>query len=109
MINFKEDLKKDLNVFFNIKEFAQEHEIDGKTVIIVVNDDVLKGFNTTSQYNDYTEGVFLASKTIYVKKEDFNKKPIKGQRLRLDNKYYYVELVKELGEIYEITLVANES
>lgn len=108
MMNLKESFKKDINVFFNTMEFAEVHEIDGKEMAIIINDDIQKGFSSASQY-DYAEGVYVSTKTIYAKKEDFKKPLIKGKRIKLDDNYYYVELVKEIGEILKIVLVANES
>lgn len=109
-MNFKEALEKDLSsVFFNANEFAEEHELDGETLDLVVEDtslEELKGFSRDQL--DASQDVFKIFKTIFVKSSDFYV-PKVDSILNLDGEEYYVEEAAEDMGIIRILVSANES
>lgn len=108
-MNFKEALEKDLSsVFFNANEFAEEHELDGKTLGLVVEDtslEELKGYGKDQL--SAAQEVFSHFKTIFVRSSDFYV-PKVGSVLDLDGNEYYVEESSEDMGIIKIVLSANE-
>lgn len=109
-MNFKDTLEKDLsNVFFNIEEMSDEHELDGETLNLVVDEsnlESMKGYGKDQL--SASQEVFLHFKTIFVKSSDFYV-PKVGSNLNLDNKEYYVEESGEEMGIIRIVISANES
>lgn len=109
-MNFKDALEKDLSsVFFNANEFAEEHELDGETLDLVVEDtslEELKGFSRDQL--DASQEVFKVFKTIFVKSSDFYV-PKVDSILTLDGEEFYVEEAAEDMGIIRILVSANES
>lgn len=103
---FKDFMMKDLDVFFNDMEFAEEHELDGEVLLcVIVNSDTRD--SGTGQSNA-TQEVFEYKKTVYVKKEDFFI-PRVGSVLTLDGDEFYVEGTDNQQGVLRIVLSANES
>ncbi|MEY9975738.1 hypothetical protein [Lysinibacillus sp. RC79] len=109
-MNFKEALEKDLSsVFFNANEFAEEHELEGKALGLVVEDsslEELKGYGKDQL--SAAQEVFSHFKTIFVRSSDFYV-PKVGSILVLDGNEYYVEESAEDMGIIRIVISANES
>lgn len=94
MSAFKDAVAKDIkSVFINSDEFADEHELNGKKIVCVVDKDILSTAKDTIAQP--LEGVFLNAITIYVVKEDLDRKPVEGELLYLDKKRYFVRNVSE--------------
>lgn len=111
MTSFKEFAESDLDsVFFNEDEFADEHELDGEklSLVIVENnfDSVSQGFSR-NQLNA-TQEVFQQLKTIYVKSKDYYV-PKVDSTITLDGFEYYVEEAREEQGIIRIVVSSNES
>ncbi|MEC1744124.1 hypothetical protein [Schinkia azotoformans] len=106
-MNFKEQIKNDVDVFLNFNEFAEPRIIDGREINVIIDEDVLKtkSRNKSEQY----DGVYLEEILIYVKAVDFDECPVYGQRMKVDRKFYYVNNCTESAGMLEITLGANES
>lgn len=107
-MKFKDQLKKDLDVFINPDEFADLHELDGKPTLVVVDADSFKEFSSTVEMENAMQGIFQSALTIYVKTSDY-KKPDVGYRLKLDDDYYSVIGVSESAGLLKIDLVSYES
>ncbi|MFJ8100416.1 hypothetical protein [Lysinibacillus sp. NPDC096212] len=109
-MNFKEALEKDLSsVFFNANEFAEEHELEGETLDLVVEDtslEELKGYGKDQL--SAAQEVFSHFKTIFVRSSDFYV-PKVGSILVLNGNEYYVEESAEDMGIIRILISANES
>ncbi len=109
-MNFKEAIEKDLSsVFFNANEFAEEHELEGETLGLVVEDtslEELKGYGKDQL--SASQEVFSHFKTIFVRSSDFYV-PKVGSFLNLDGNEYYVEESAEDMGIIRIVISANES
>jgi len=106
---FKDFILEDLNVFFNVDEMADEHELDGQTLDLIVVDsslEDLKGF--TREQLDAAQEVFKIFKTVYVKSSDFYVPKIDSE-LTLDGYGYYVEESYDQNGVIKIILSAHDS
>lgn len=108
-MSFKEMIANDLDVFLNELEFAEPHLLGNKEIMMVVEEETVdpkKGL--TDAHEDAAMGIFEGSVTIYLKSSDF-KKPSVGDRIKLDNKLYYVKHASESDGMLKIVLTSNES
>ena len=107
---FKDFIDEDLDVFFNLDEMAEEHELEGEIVPLIISDnqsnDKLTGFSREQNYA--TQEVFKQFKTIYVKTADFYI-PKVDSVIELDGQEYYVEEASDEKGIIRIVVSANES
>lgn len=114
MSAFKERVAADIkSVFLNALEFAEPHEIRldraaPVTVLAVVDRDVLKDRAPLTQTIEARE-VFESEVHVYVEAKDLPRRPVEGERMRLDGTLYIVATVAENMGIYEITARANLS
>ena len=112
---FKECVSDDRSaVFINFAEFGTEHVIDGKTIIVVVDD-------SEREYRGRTRGVFPGTNTaygarggifgerilFYARTEDIGDAPRIGRIMTFDGIACTVSDVQEDMGIYTITLEAN--
>lgn len=85
MSTFKDALESDLDTFINLDEFADEHELQGKTVTCVVQSPTEQEmFQHGIDYNGY-EGTHGNLAVVHVKKDDFGEVPAEGQIVTLDD------------------------
>lgn len=100
-MNFKDQLKKDMkNVFFNTGEFAEIHNVSGKDVPVIIDDDLFKEKYKTVE----TEGVVISGKVIFIQKEHLKGEPKTGRNLKIDGKDYEIMDVSLKNNMYEIDL-----
>lgn len=100
-MNFKEVLKDDLNnVFFNNDEFAEFHIVDGKNILIIIDNETLKANKIKGA------GTYLGDVLFYAQRSYFEETPVIGQRMTLDGEIYNINDIGEDNEMYEITLEA---
>lgn len=107
---FKDFIDEDLDVFFDLDEFADEHELEGETLTLVVVDNKLDD-SATGIARDHlyaSQEVYKHYKTVYVKASDFFV-PKVDSGLTLDGEEYYVEEAADEKGIIRILLSANES
>ena len=105
---FKDTLAKDVkSVFINLDEFADEHILDGKTVVCIVDKDLTTGLNDSRTSRQF-EGVFVNTLTIYLDAKDVETQPVEGQRIKLDDNWYFVRNVNIEEGIFVIIVEANE-
>ncbi|MFJ7407127.1 MULTISPECIES: hypothetical protein [unclassified Lysinibacillus] len=109
-MNFKETLEADISsVFFNDDEMADQHELDGQSMSLVVVDNSSEDLNGLGREQlDASQDVFKVYKTVYVKSSDFYIPKIDSE-LVLDGQSYYVEESGEEMGVIRIVLSANES
>lgn len=107
---FKDFLIEDLDVFFNPDEFAEEHELDGDTLLcVIVNNKSLSNRDGMLREQIYaSQEVYQEIKTVYIKASLFYIPKVESL-ITLDGKEYYVEAASENKGIIRITLTANES
>ena len=107
---FKDFIMEDLDVFFNLDEMAEEHELEGETIAMVIVDSVVnsdrKGVNNQHLYA--SQEVYKKFKTLYIKSSDFHVPEVDSE-LELDGKLYYVEDAGEEQGVIRIVISANES
>jgi len=106
MAGFKEQIEADLDVFFNTDEFAEEHEIDGVTMPVIIDNDMLK--EQQRKMMD-PSGFFLVDLVFHVKKSCFLRRPEAGNIMMFDKKPRRIADVQEDTGVYTITLAANLS
>ena len=106
MISFKSQLEKDLGVFINFDEFGSTHEVNGKSVVCIVDEDIFEERGKSKEEQSFA-GVYEKTKSIFVKMEDIEKPSIQ-ERLTLDGNFYTVSHVIETEHLYEIQITRND-
>lgn len=108
-MGFKDQVAADIaNVFINFDEFADNHVINGVSVLAVLDSDInqARAFNRLISVND---GVSLQLVSLFVKLSDFGYQPVEGEHMTVDGKGYFVsECLENIG-VLEIKLKANVS
>ena len=105
---FKEQLAKDAQaVFFNPNELGELHTIEGRQMVIVIDNDELRERQANSTNPD--DGIHDAEILFYVKREDFQQRPAVDSWLSLDGKPYRVASALEDVVSYTIALKATGS
>jgi len=103
-MNFKEQLKSDLNTFFNFNEFGDDHSIDGKVVNVIVDNETLKSRNK----KEY-DGIVQADLLYFVKEEDLLKEPRPDSVQVFDGVPYIIFDAKLDEGVYEVILQSNKN
>ena len=107
MSTFKDTVKKDVkSVFINQDEFADEHVLNGQTVVCVIDEDLTTNVSDTVANPLY--GVFVNMFKIYVSPDDLHNAPVEGEVLNVDGKICLVRKVSLEQGILVITAEANE-
>lgn len=111
-MTFKEQIAKDnRTVFMNIDEFGNIHNVNGKDMTVLIDNNELVDREKRYQYRHslYADGVYLKELLIYVHAEDFGPLPAIGRIVTFDNKTYIVsDAINEDG-IYSLCLEANKT
>lgn len=106
MSNFKDFLANDLqNTFFNKNEFAEEVNVDGRTITVIMDPELL----TEKQLKSGGEGLEKAELLFYASKSEFEYKPEISDRMDIDDRIYYVLTVSDEKDMYVITLERFQS
>lgn len=107
-MTFKELIAEDAKkVFLNFDEFGEMHLVDGKEMLVIVdnNEHIERQKRSVSR----VEGLHIKELLFYVHKDDFGLLPAVGRICRFDKKDYIVaDAINEDG-VYSITLEANKS
>ncbi|WP_254664111.1 hypothetical protein [Paenibacillus sp. HGF5] len=90
------------NVFLNPEEFGTRHIVNGREMIIVIDEDQLQ--HRKSSASNPTDGVYHASLLFYALKTDFEKRPVTDSSIRIDDRNFRVADVQEDEVMYTITL-----
>ena len=111
-MTFKEQIALDnKKVFMNFDEFAEEHLINGKEMLCLVDNNELVNREKRYQYKRslYADGVYIKELLIYIRAEDFGPLPAVGRVLFFDKKSYVIsDAINEDG-IYSLCLEANKT
>ena len=100
-MSFKDLVKNDIsNVFMNIDEFGETHNIDGEDVTCIVDDDKLKE-------NAIKSGTYKGEKLIYVPLTSLQGRYVQGARIELDGDTFYVSDTAEDMGMITLTLTKN--
>lgn len=111
-MTFKDQIAKDINnVFINLNEFSEYHNVNGKNMPCQVDTNELIDRARRYKFNHslYGDGVYLKEILIFVRMSDLGKLPAIGRAFTFDNAMYIVaEAIDEDG-IASITLGANKT
>jgi hypothetical protein len=101
-MNFKEQMEQDLDVFFNLDEFAVEIDWDNDTMVVLVEDmEAREGEEI---------GTRIERKKVVVRQKDLHHRPFTGDQIRLNldpgkvdmGDHWNVDTVADPPGIYEI-------
>ena len=103
-MSLKDEILNDIdNVFFILEDFGEEHIIDGKSVICVLDDDALK-IRSGSNELSVSESTLL----LFAKVSDLPRKVV-GDELLIDGRIYIVDDWKVNLDVAEVALHQNVS
>ena len=103
-MTFKEELFEDINnIFLNLDEFGEEHIINGKPVICMLDDDALKLRQGSNELS-----ISDSSLLLFARKSDLPRKVV-GDDLTIDGKIYIVDDWKVNLGMAEVVLHRNVS
>lgn len=103
-MDFKNQLKKDLDTFFNFDEFAEEHLVNKRKLNIIIDNETLKE-RTRKEY----EGIFVGEILYFVKAKDYGLPPKAEELHLLDGRQYKVFDINIENGVYEIILQSARS
>ncbi|MDR2648830.1 MAG: hypothetical protein LBB94_03825 [Clostridiales bacterium] len=111
MSAFKEQIENDLNAaFFNpeLDEFISRHNINGKDMIIVLDEDELIK-RRIGKVNDYAAGVYEGDLLFYVREAVYGgKRPDIGEHMKYDGVIHRVtDFQSDMG-MFTIVLAKND-
>jgi hypothetical protein len=99
MKSFKDFIVSDLNTFINSGEFAEPHNIEGRILNVVVDNDKLQD-RAKREY----DGIYVGDILYMVKASDFGKMPTPGETQKFDRKICTIFDVRIDNGIYEVIL-----
>ena len=103
-MTFKEEMLKDIDdVFLNLDEFGETHNINGKPVVCMLDDDALKLRQGSNELSISDSSLLLFAKT-----SDLPRKVV-GDDLTIDGKIYIVDDWKVNLGMAEVVLHRNVS
>lgn len=107
-MSFKEEIREDVKeVFLNELEFADEHLVNGKPMMVLIDENEI--IEREKKEKSDMDGIYTRKLLIYVRPEDFGPLPARGAAITLDgNRYLITDAVDEYG-VYSITMEANRS
>lgn len=109
-MTFQEMLKTDLDdVFFNVEEFASEHQIDGKTLTVILQEDNYSGAKTRygesrGNINPKETAVNKNTLTLRIREADVQRKITAGAMIDVDGKKMFISDVKHPPGVYILTI-----
>jgi len=101
-MGLKNQIQSDLDIFFNQDEFSEPHEINGRALNIIVDNDRLM-----QRSKKEFEGISVGELLFYAKKSDFGERPEVGAPMIFDGRQMYVFDCREDAGVYEIILQQN--
>lgn len=111
-MTFKEQIAADTkNVFMNALEFSEEHIIDGRNMLCIVDNNELMARRVKYKFRSkfYVDQVGIKDMLIYVRAEDFGALPTIGRTLIFDGKPYIICYAVNESGIYSINLEMNKA
>lgn len=111
-MTFKEQIALDnQNIFINLDEFGDIHNVNGKDMPTLIDTNELIDRERRYKFNHslYADGVYLKEILIYVKRSDFGPLPAIGRLLKVDGKTYTISEAIDEDGIYSIALTANKT
>ena len=100
MMDFKSQIKDDLDIFFN--DFAEPHNINGCELNILIDNERLME-RTKKEFDGLSVGELL----YVVKASDYGEAPEVGEPQKFDQRQMYIADIKISDGIYEIIITQN--
>lgn len=105
---FKELLRQDVKtVFLNPVEFGEEHMVNGKKMLIIIDDNELT--EREKRIQSHMDGIYKKQTLIFVSALDYGPLPGPGKPVVIDNIHLIVTDSMNEGGVYSIHLEANRS
>ncbi len=102
---FKDCLKADLELtFFNANEFAESHNVDGKNVLVVIQEDGTRERDPREDQS-YDNRLYKGWMVLHIRREDYGPLPPVDKKIRIDNRRFQIKQCKEEGGVYRMELV----
>lgn len=109
MTAFKDIIAQDIhNVFLNQMEFAEEHSINGKAMLVQVDENELLE-RDKARVGTHQDGLYKSRRLIFVAASDFGPRPAIGSLLNLDGRQYKIMACTEEAGMYSIEMEAVRS
>ena len=107
-LTFKEILRQDVKkVFFNPAEFGEEHTVNGKPMLIMIDDNELTEREKRMKSN--MDGIYNKQTLVYVRALDYGPLPGIGKPVKIDGTTFIVTDSLNEGGVYSLHLEANKS
>ncbi|SDD89603.1 hypothetical protein [Sporomusa acidovorans] len=107
-MNLKDVMATDINdVFLDHDEFATYHDINGKQILCVIDEDISKQRN--NRQSDTYDGLYQRELTLFVSEVDIGYRPERDQKMTVDGEWYKVLNCGAGGGMLEIDLGANRA
>ncbi len=107
-LTFKDILHQDIkHTFLNPEEFGEEHVVNGKTMVIVLDD--LENIEREKKMQSHMDGIYARQVFMFVAADDFGPLPAQGGLVDLDGKKYEVVDATDESGMYAITMEASRS
>ena len=108
-MDFKGIIKSDVSkIFINFDEFGEKHIIDGKSMIVVVDNNELVEREQGRTQNSYIDGIYKKKLLLYVQADDMERLPAIGRLMTVDDELFRViDAIDEMG-VYSISLEVYE-
>lgn len=106
-MTFKEAYNEDLaDVFFDPEEFASEHTIDGKPMVIVKENATLENPRTglKTALNPKESAINKSQTVLYIQEKDAERKFTVNSMINLDGKKLFVYAVDHWDGVYRLTV-----
>lgn len=92
-----------------LEMFGADHEVGGKILLAVLDDDEYRERQARKPQSDYAEGVWASGTLLICRMDDLGFRPDRGTVLDVDGKEWLVGDVSQGEGLLEISLEANES
>jgi hypothetical protein len=107
-VNFKDLMAEDVdNVFLDPDENAEDHNIDGQTILCSVDQITTK--HRSDRRNEQYDGIYKATIVLAVKESALGYRPVFGQPMRLDDVLYMVAECADDSGLLMVKLEADQS
>ena len=106
---FKDFASEDISaVFFNGDEHADQHNVDGKDVLVILEKSDVRDHSAhweAGAKQNFDTGLYNRHIILYIRVEDYGPKPKQGKLLMLDKKIAYsIQKCDDEGGIYRMTM-----
>ena len=107
--SFKDICRNDItSSFLDPEVFGEEHMVDGKAVVIVLDD--MENIEREKLMRSHMDGIYARQILFYVNADDLGGTlPARGRIMTLDGKKYTVVEATDESGVYAVTLEANRS